>query len=69
MKTAHYKLKEERLLHFGQNDHVRIYSVEGLMQRLATVGFQTTKQTYKESMNHRNGFSSDETIIIAKKPV
>ena len=29
----------ERLLHFGQEDHVRVYSVEGLKTRLESVGF------------------------------
>ena len=60
--------EEDRLLHFGQKDHVRIYSVKGLMHRLSTAGFQTTKQSYKESKNNRNGFQFDETIILAKKP-
>ena len=59
--------EEDRLLHFGQKDHVRIYSVKGLMHRLSTAGFQTTKQSYKESKNNRNGFHFNETIILAKK--
>ena len=61
--------EEGRLLHFGQKDHVRIYSIEGLTNRLSSVGFQPIKQTYKESINNRNGFKTDETIIIAKKPI
>jgi SAM-dependent methyltransferase len=61
------RTEEERLLHFGQKDHVRIYSVESLIQRLSSVGFHTTKQSYKEPITNRNGFSADETIIIAKK--
>ena len=63
------RTEEERLLHFGQNDHVRIYSAEGLMHRLSAVGFHTTKQSYKEVIDNRNGFSADEIIIIAKKPI
>lgn len=63
------KSEAERLLHFGQKDHVRIYSVEGLTNRLSGVGFHTTKKDYKESVNNRNGFSTGETIIIAKKPI
>jgi len=31
---------EERLIHFGQEDHVRIYSVEGLVNRLTSNGFK-----------------------------
>ena len=63
------KSEAERLLHFGQKDHVRTYSVEGLMNRLSGAGFHTTKQVYKESKDNRNGFSTDETIIVAKKYV
>ena len=59
----------ERLHHFGQKDHVRIYSVEGLMSRLSSVGFRTTKQTYKESIKNRYGLKISETIIIAEKPI
>ena len=62
------RTEEERLLHFGQEDHVRIYSIEGLMDRLSATGFHTTKNTYKASLNNRAGFSTDETIIVAKKP-
>ena len=62
------RTEDERLLHFGQEDHVRIYSIEGLMERLSTTGFHTTKHSYKASQNNRAGFSTDETIIVAKKP-
>ncbi|MBN1416958.1 MAG: methyltransferase domain-containing protein [Bacteroidales bacterium] len=30
----------ERLLHFGQEDHIRIYSVEGLSKRIQEAGFE-----------------------------
>ena len=55
----------ERLLHFGQEDHVRIYSVEGLKNRLENSGFtisvtQFEKDTYL-------GFSDKETILFATK--
>jgi SAM-dependent methyltransferase len=63
------KSEKERLLHFGQKDHVRIYSIEGLTSRLSSVGFQPINQTYKESINNRHGFKTAETIIIAKKPI
>ena len=31
---------QDRLKHFGQEDHVRIYSIEGLKSRLESCGFQ-----------------------------
>ncbi|REC47285.1 methyltransferase domain-containing protein [Chryseobacterium pennipullorum] len=56
---------EDRLKHFGQEDHVRIYSVSGLEGRLKEAGFITEIRTCKEDLYH--GLSEDETIIICKK--
>lgn len=49
---------------FGQKDHVRIYSVKGLENRLKSIGFSTEVNNYKE--NEYLGFKN-EAIIIAKK--
>lgn len=59
------KTSEERLKHFGQEDHVRIYSVEGLVERLKNAGFQTEIKVCEK--DHYAGFSNQETIIICKK--
>lgn len=58
---------EIRKNYFGQEDHVRIYSVEGLCQRLETVGFTTEIKNYKEEPQNYYGFSSNETIIFCRK--
>lgn len=61
-------LPEEREIHFGQNDHVRIYSVEGLKERLVNIGFkvQINKfDTHTEDLFF--GFKSPETVLIAGK--
>lgn len=63
------KTVEERLIHFGQEDHLRIYSVEGLMNRLRNAGFKTRLLDYNENKENRNGYSINEKIIIAEKPV
>lgn len=55
----------ERLEAFGQEDHVRIYSVEGLQKRLKESGF-TTIEIETFPANERYGFM-EETILIAKK--
>ncbi len=68
-EDSSFRTEKERLLHFGQKDHVRIYSSDGLINRLSAVGFHSTKKTFKEAPNNRNGFSSEECIIIAKKPI
>ncbi|NJX14685.1 methyltransferase domain-containing protein [Tamlana crocina] len=59
---------EARAEHFGQNDHVRIYSVKGLKSRLERVGFSIEIKTFERSNNDfYNGFISPETILIATK--
>ncbi|MGO4708120.1 class I SAM-dependent methyltransferase [Chryseobacterium sp. 2TAF14] len=56
---------EERLKHFGQDDHVRIYSVSGLENRLKKAGFTTEIRTFK--LNEYLGLSNNETVIVCKK--
>lgn len=63
------KTDEERLIHFGQEDHLRIYSVEGLINRLRNAGFKSRLLEYNENKNNINGYSIDEKIILAEKPL
>jgi len=59
---------KERAIHFGQSDHVRIYSVEGLKKRLNNMGFKVDINTFKkDNDDDYNGFTSPETILIATK--
>lgn len=55
----------ERLLHFGQEDHVRIYSVEGLKTRLESVGFDVIVKRFERDTYL--GFSANEIVILASK--
>ena len=55
----------ERLKHFGQEDHVRIYSVAGLKERLQNVGFKIEILQFQKEEYF--GFSDNETILIATK--
>ena len=59
--------KEERLKHFGQDDHVRIYSIEGLKTRLENKGFIVEVLQFGKLDENRNGFSENETVIKAIK--
>lgn len=59
--------ESERFIHFGQKDHVRIYSETGLANRLELSGFDVEIRHYIETENNYNGFSKIETQIIAKK--
>jgi SAM-dependent methyltransferase len=59
---------EERLKHFGQEDHVRIYSINELKARLENVGFKIKIETFEKSENDfKNGFIKPETVLIATK--
>ncbi len=59
---------EDRLKHFGQEDHVRIYSIKGLKERLETSGFSVEIRTNFIDKNS-NGFDSNETILVLTKPL
>lgn len=59
------KSPKDRLQAFGQEDHVRIYSVAGLQQRLKESGFENIKiKTFPA--NERYGFM-EENVLIAEK--
>lgn len=59
----------DRQIHFGQKDHLRIYSVEGLVNRLEHVGFKTDILNLKNDKDNVNGFPEKESIVVAKKPL
>lgn len=59
---------EERLIHFGQEDHVRFYSANGLKDRLINVGFKVEIMNFNDPQDNAHGFNSNETIIKAIKP-
>ena len=61
-------LPQERKTHFGQEDHVRIYSVNGLKNRFKEKGFNIEIKAF-ESSNHDvfHGFKSPESVLILTK--
>jgi len=58
--------EEGRLEHFGQEDHVRIYSVNGLKQRLEQNGFSVEVLNFAQPEDNKNGFAK-EVVLKAKK--
>lgn len=60
--------KKDRLNHFGQADHVRIYSVKGLRERVEKSGFQVEIRTNFNDTNNY-GFDKNETILVLTKPL
>ena len=58
----------ERLAHFGQEDHVRIYSVEGLAQRLREAGFQVEVLHWQATPQHPDpGYKEEEWALLGGK--
>lgn len=57
----------QRKIHFGQEDHVRIYSIIGLKERLERVGFKVEILSFTEKENNYHGFDTDETILVCTK--
>ena len=61
---------KERLKYFGQEDHVRVYSVQGLKKRLEQAGFevQVLSFTLDEQMKgNESGMKERESILVATK--
>ena len=59
--------KEERKLHFGQEDHMRIYSLQGLQVRLEQSGFQVlVAETFSDAEMEKYKLSNN-SILIAEK--
>ena len=63
-RSLYRKLK--RLKHFGQEDHVRIYSVKGLIERLEKVGFLPEVLTFNKA-SISMGLKASENVILAYK--
>lgn len=57
----------EKVQHFGQKDHVRIYSAEGLTARLESVGFTVKIHTFLNDIDNENGYAVNEIILEAVK--
>ena len=58
--------EKERLQHFGQMDHVRIYSIEALKNRLIKSGFEVAIKQFDDA-NTSYGLTKNEIIFILKK--
>lgn len=57
---------EERLKHFGQIDHVRVYSVSDLQERLSLVGFETELVSFQAEVSVF-GYKEMEYIVLGLK--
>jgi SAM-dependent methyltransferase len=58
---------QDRIKHFGQSDHVRIYSAAGLKDRLENTGFQVKLREFTDPEDKRFGYKSKEKVLICTK--
>ncbi len=66
-EDSSFTSEADRLKHFGQRDHVRIYSPGGLQERLQNAGFKTEALKFNDQVNNYNGLKLEETVILARK--
>ena len=58
---------KERLQYFGQKDHVRIYSADGLQARLTAADFKVEQLVFKEKLDNYHGFKMEEIVLMVTK--
>lgn len=61
------KMAEDRLKYFGREDHLRIYSVDGLKERLEHSGFEVKVNKFNEDKENLKGLSETEYVLLANK--
>lgn len=62
------KSPNERLIHFGQEDHVRVYSLLGLKDRLEKIGFDVKVLSFSDDSDNQMGYKMREEVLICNKP-
>lgn len=58
---------EQRLVHFGQEDHVRIYGLENLINRLESRGFHVTPLSFFANEPNIQGYNQTDHILVCRK--
>lgn len=66
-EDSQFTTEKERLEQFGQKDHVRIYSVDGLKERLENGGFRVQVKHYTDTAENLHGFSTSEYVLLCRK--
>jgi ubiquinone/menaquinone biosynthesis C-methylase UbiE len=58
---------KERVKHFGQEDHLRIYSITGLKQRIEETGLKVEIKQFIIEKENYYGFSENEFLLLVTK--
>ncbi len=64
------KTEDERWKHFGQNDHVRLYSKSGFVGRLKEAGFAVEElgaESFGRDVFERSGIHTRSVLYVVKK--
>ena len=64
LEDARVKTPLERKRLFGQEDHVRVYSVSGLKKRLESCGFRVEVRAFREKKTNLYGLHVEEYVLI-----
>jgi len=62
--------KEDRLFHFGQGDHVRMYNKSGYKERLTEAGFKIHEfgvDAFSEDLFVKSGIDTNSVLYIVEK--
>nr|WP_320194064.1 methyltransferase domain-containing protein [uncultured Desulfobacter sp.] len=62
---------DDRWKHFGQDDHVRMYSKSGFIQKLTDAGFKVSQlgiDNYGKAFFYKNGIHKRSVLYVVKKP-
>lgn len=57
----------DRLKHFGQKDHLRVYSVEGLRGRMEEAGFDVVINNKRALQENDHGLKVTDTTLVGRK--
>jgi hypothetical protein len=69
-ENPEYKTEAERWKYFGQNDHVRIYSKSGFVNRLTQTGFNVSQlgiDYFGEEVFNISGLSKSSVLYVLEK--
>jgi SAM-dependent methyltransferase len=58
---------ELRFKKYGQSDHVRLYNVPTLVNRLEKSGFEVDTKMFRDEQENKFGLKTTEYILLAKK--
>ena len=61
------RTEADRLKHYGQKDHVRIYTAQALKQRMQKAGFNVEIKTFSNEDPNIHSFKRNEQVLICSK--